>query len=142
MRTPFLALLVVLALFATGCASRHAPAAQRRVTYTAAPATGDASYYASRFQGRPTASGERFDNNQLTAAHRTMPFGTKVRVTNLSNGRSVVVRVNDRGPYARGRIIDLSQAAAKRIDIVRAGVARVRVEPLGASARHAVATTD
>ena len=144
MRTPLLALLVALALAlsVTGCASRHAPAAQRRVTYTASPATGDASYYASRFQGRPTASGERFDNNQLTAAHRTMPFGTKVRVTNLSNGRSVVVRVNDRGPYARGRIIDLSQAAAIRIDIVRAGVARVRVEPLGASARHAVATTD
>ena len=108
MRTPFLALLVALAFFAIGCASRHAPAAARGAPPSAAPATGEASYYAARFQGRPTASGERFDNNQLTAAHRTLPFGTKVRVTNLSNVRSVVVRVNDRGPYARGRIIDLS----------------------------------
>ena len=142
MRTASLALLVALALFATGCASRSARAAGRGVAYSTAPATGEASYYASRFQGRPTASGERFDNNQLTAAHRTLPFGTKVRVTNLSNGRSVVVKVNDRGPYARGRIIDLSQAAARRIDLVRAGVARVRVEPLGPSARHAVATAE
>jgi rare lipoprotein A len=142
MRTVSLALLIALALFATGCASRHAPAARRAVTVSAAPATGEASFYAARFQGRPTASGERFDNNQLTAAHRTLPFGTKVRVTNLSNGRSVVVRVNDRGPYARGRIIDLSEAAARRIDMVRAGVARVRVEPLGAGTRRAVATAD
>jgi rare lipoprotein A len=141
MRTAPLALLVTLALFATGCASRHAPAAQRRATSSAGPATGEASYYAARFQGRPTASGERFDNGQLTAAHRTLPFGTKVRVTNLSNGRSVVVRVNDRGPYARGRIIDLSQAAARRIDMVRAGVARVRVEPLG-SGNRALATAE
>jgi rare lipoprotein A len=142
MRTAPLAALLALALFATGCASRPAPPARRGGTVGASPATGEASYYAARFQGRPTASGERFDNGRLTAAHRTLPFGTKVRVTNLSNGRSVVVRVNDRGPYARGRIIDLSQAAATRIDMVRAGVARVRVEPLGATGRGAVATAD
>jgi len=128
MRTPFLALLVVLALFATGCASRHAPAAQRRVTYTAAPATGDASYYASRFQGRPTASGERFDNNQLTAAHRTLPFGTLVRVRSLVNGSTVDVRINDRGPFLKRRVIDLSKAAAKALGLLASGTGTKAVE--------------
>jgi len=141
MRNTFVFALAALTLLATGCSSGHAPAARRGGTVSASPATGEASYYGAQFQGRPTASGERFDNGQLTAAHRTLPFGTKVRVTNLSNGRSVVVRVNDRGPYARGRIIDLSRAAARRIDMVRAGVARVRVEPLGANNR-AVATAN
>jgi rare lipoprotein A len=103
---------------------------------------GVASYYAQKFQGRPTASGEKFDNGKLTAAHRTLPFGTKVRVTNLGNGRSVTVRVNDRGPFVRGRVIDLSYAAARRIDMVRTGIARVRVEPVSARAGRALSRAD
>ena len=88
---------------------------------------GDASYYGREFHGKATASGEKFDMNALTAAHRTLPFGTRVRVTNLANKKSVVVRINDRGPFKAGRIIDLSYAAAKRIKMVDAGVARVEV---------------
>jgi rare lipoprotein A len=91
---------------------------------------GEASYYADRFNGRTTANGETFDINQLTAAHRTLPFGTRVRVTNLKNQKSVVVRINDRGPYAKGRVIDLSPAAARRIDMIGMGVAPVRLEVL------------
>ncbi len=91
---------------------------------------GLASWYGGRFQGRLTASGERFDQNEMTAAHRTLRFGTKVRVTNRKNGRSVVVRINDRGPYGKGRIIDLSRAAARAIDMIRAGVVPVSLEVL------------
>ncbi len=93
-------------------------------------AQGKASYYAARHHGRRTASGERLNNNALTAAHRELPFGTQVKVTNLSNERSVVVRITDRGPHGRGRLIDLSQAAARQLDMLRAGVAQVRVESL------------
>jgi rare lipoprotein A len=78
--------------------------------------------------GRKTASGERYSHRKLTAAHRTLKFGTTVRVTRLDDGRSVVVRVNDRGPFTRGRIIDLSRAAAERLGMIRAGTARVRLE--------------
>jgi rare lipoprotein A len=85
---------------------------------------GYASYYKS---GRRTASGERYDPNGLTAAHRTLPFGTRVRVTNLRNGKTVVVRVNDRGPFVRGRIIDLSFAAARIVGLNLTGVARVKI---------------
>jgi len=91
-------------------------------------AKGKASYYASRHHGRRTASGERLNNNAFTAAHRELPFGTKVKVTNLANERSVVVRITDRGPHTRGRLIDLSQAAARELGMLRAGVAQVRVE--------------
>jgi rare lipoprotein A len=89
-------------------------------------AEGRASYYATRFHGRRTASGEHFDRRDYTAAHRSLPFGTKVRVTNLENGRHVVVKVNDRGPHTKGRIIDISQAAAREIGM--AGVGNVRIE--------------
>lgn len=89
---------------------------------------GDASFYAGRHQGKPTASGEPFDKNAMTAAHRSLPFGTRLEVTNLENDRSVVVRINDRGPYARGRVIDLSPAAAKKIGMIEAGIVRVTVE--------------
>jgi rare lipoprotein A len=82
---------------------------------------GKASWYGPGFQGKRTASGERFDMNALTAAHRTLPFGTRVRVRNLRNGREVVVRVNDRGPNVNDRIIDLSKAAAAALDLVQAG---------------------
>ena len=89
--------------------------------------TGKGSYYADKFEGRPTASGEKFDQGKMTAAHRTLPFGTKVKVTNVANGRSVTVTVNDRGPFAAGRIIDVSKKAAKKLDMVDAGVANVKI---------------
>jgi rare lipoprotein A len=93
--------------------------------------TGIASWYGPAFYGRPTANGETYTGNELTAAHKTLPMPVNVRVTNLENGRSIIVRVNDRGPFARGRIIDLSRRAAEQLDMIRAGVARVRVTYLG-----------
>ncbi len=90
--------------------------------------TGIASYYGRRFHGRRTANGERFDMNAMTAAHKTLPFGTRVRVTNPRNGRSVTVRINDRGPFIRGRTIDLSRAAAERIGMVASGHATVKLD--------------
>ena len=92
--------------------------------------TGLASWYGPGFHGNRSASGERFNQNALTAAHRNLPFGTQVQVTNLDNGRSVVVRINDRGPYARGRVIDLSAAAARILGLVQSGVAPVRLDVL------------
>ena len=97
--------------------------------------TGTASWYGPGFHGRPTANGERYDQNDRTAAHRTLQMPALVRVTNLENGLSTIVRINDRGPFSRGRIIDLSRAAANDIDMVRVGVARVRVEQLSAESR-------
>ena len=92
-----------------------------------APVTGNASWYGKAHQGRATASGEPFDMNALTAAHRTLPLGTRVLVTNIKNGRSVEVRINDRGPQIPDRIIDLSYAAARALDAVGDGVFRVRI---------------
>jgi len=89
---------------------------------------GEASYYGHELAGNRTASGERFNPNGLTAAHRTLPLGTKLRVTNVANGRSVVVRVNDRGPFVRSRLIDVSLGAAREIQMVRSGKAQVRLE--------------
>ena len=91
---------------------------------------GDASYYGKKFEDHKTANGERFDSQAFTAAHRTLPIGTIVRVTNLKNQRSVEVRINDRGPFSRKRIIDLSPAAAKALGIHDQGVMRVKVEAL------------
>ena len=88
---------------------------------------GMASYYGNELAGNRTASGERFDPGQLTAAHRSLPFGSMVRVTNTSNGDSVVVRINDRGPFSHGRVIDVSQAAAREIGMHRSGTARVKL---------------
>ncbi|MBA3940081.1 MAG: septal ring lytic transglycosylase RlpA family lipoprotein [Sphingopyxis sp.] len=88
---------------------------------------GMASYYGNELAGNRTASGERFDPSQLTAAHRTLPFGSKVRVTNIANGDSVIVRINDRGPFSRGRVIDVSHAAAREIGMHRSGTARVKL---------------
>ena len=93
-------------------------------------AVGQASWYGRNHHGKRTASGERFNQNSLTAAHRTLPFGTELRVTNLSNEKSVIVRVNDRGPYGRGRIIDVSRQAAEALGMVSTGTARVRLESL------------
>ena len=101
---------------------RHAPRTRGEV--------GLASFYGERFAGRRTASGTRYDPRALTCAHRSAPFGTRLRVTEIESGRSVVVTVNDRGPFARGRIVDLSLAAARALGMVQRGLARVRVERL------------
>jgi len=111
-----------------------APAACAVSASTPAPATrpmiGQASWYGSQFANRPTASGTLFDPEKLTAAHRKLPLGTRVVVTNLHNGRSVLVTINDRGPYWGNRDIDLSYRAARVLGMVRRGVARVRIDPL------------
>jgi peptidoglycan lytic transglycosylase len=90
--------------------------------------TGEASSYGQEFQGKTTANGEKFDKGDLTAAHPTLPMGTKAKVTNLKNGKSVDVRINDRGPYVKGRDIDVSQGAAKKLDITKSGIAPVKIE--------------
>ena len=112
---------LLLVAGALGCATTGSLAGGR------SDEVGIASYYGREHDGRRTASGEVFDMREMTAAHRTLPFGTRVRVTNLANGRQVTVRINDRGPFRRGRIIDLSYAAARKLGIVGRGVAKVRV---------------
>ena len=92
---------------------------------------GIASYYAEAFHGRTTANGETFDMNAMTCAHLTLPFGTVLRVTNLDNDRTVTVRVNDRGPYVEGRILDLSKGAARSLDMMESGTANVLIEVIG-----------
>jgi rare lipoprotein A len=128
--------LIALSIVLAGCTT--APELARPASDSSTPAKGPnaeldrgkASWYGPGFEGKPTASGERFDMNALTAAHRTFPFGTRVLVRNLKNGREVVVRINDRGPHVRGRIIDLSKAAAEALDVLQAGeVPVVLVEP-------------
>lgn len=130
------ATLVFFALVA-GCAAHHpdvappaAPASAHAHEGGGWSAEGIASWYGPGFAGRLTANGERFDPSALTCAHRTLPFGTRLEVTNLENGRTVVVRVNDRGPYAHGRLIDLSAEAARRLGMRASGTARVRVTVL------------
>lgn len=123
-RAAALAAATLIAALAAGCAS----APSRPGGAGTRAEVGIASWYGAAHHGRRTASGEIFDMNAMTAAHRTYPFGTRVRVTDLATGRTVVVRINDRGPFVRGRIIDLSRAAAARLGIVQAGTARVRVE--------------
>ena len=91
---------------------------------------GGASYYANKFHGRRTSSGAIYHKDSLTCAHRTLPFGTRLRVRNIRNGKEVVVKVTDRGPFCKGRIVDLSLAAAKEIDMIRSGVVRVEVTRL------------
>jgi rare lipoprotein A len=135
--TARLALLIVLALGA--CASpKPAPEApssegRTRPRSTSRPSRpgdvqrGYASWYGGKFHGRKTANGERFNKNALTAAHRTLPMGSRVRVVHSGNGRSVTVRINDRGPYSKRRILDLSEAAARRLRMIDQGVAPVTV---------------
>ncbi|MDH4742790.1 MULTISPECIES: septal ring lytic transglycosylase RlpA family protein [unclassified Sphingomonas] len=109
----------VAAMLLSPCAISHANAPG--LAPAAAIATGEASYYADRFAGRRTASGEAYDPSDFTAAHRSLPFGTRVRVTDIGSGRSVVVRINDRGPWDKGRLIDISRAAANEIGLARRG---------------------
>jgi rare lipoprotein A len=92
------------------------------------PQTGEASWYGAQHQGKQTASGKIYDQAALTAAHANLPFGSKIKVTNLANGKSVEVEITDRGPFAENRIIDLSQAAAKALDMIESGTATVRLE--------------
>ena len=89
---------------------------------------GTASYYADKFEGQPTASGEKYKHTKMTAAHKSLPFGTMIKVTNLKNNKSVVVKVNDRGPFVEGRIVDLSKSAAETLDFILDGLARVKIE--------------
>ena len=104
---------------------------ERNQSLIANSLSGEASWYGPGFHGRLTANGERYDQNAMTAAHKSLNFGTKVKVTNLNNGKSVTVRINDRGPYVGGRIIDVSAAAARSLDMMSSGVAPVRVDILG-----------
>jgi len=90
--------------------------------------TGLASYYGTKYHGRPTASGEVFNMNDLTAAHPRLAFGTRVKVTHLANHKSITVRINDRGPFVKGRVIDLSQAAAHELQMIQSGLAAVKLE--------------
>ncbi|TVT40426.1 septal ring lytic transglycosylase RlpA family protein [Hymenobacter setariae] len=122
-RTSFL-LLSVLTLVLGACGSSKS-------TFTQ---SGQGSYYADKFRGRPTASGTPYRPSKLTAAHNTLPFGTKIRVTNTRTGRSVKVTVNDRGPHVKGRIVDLSKKAARKIGLVDAGVAPVQLKVVRAAA--------
>ena len=115
---PWLVIALLAALLAGGCGS----ASKKEV--------GMASWYGPRHHGKQTASGQPFNQYALTAAHPKLPFGTRVRVTNLNNGKEVVVRINDRGPYKGGRIIDLSRAAARQLEMEVEGVGRVRIEVL------------
>jgi len=112
------------ALFLTACAHVTAEAAPR-------PETGLASFYGDEFQGRPTASGQPYDGRRLTCAHRSHPFGAWLEVVNLENGRKVRVMVNDRGPFVKGRVVDLSREAARQLGITGRGLARVRVARVG-----------
>jgi rare lipoprotein A len=127
------AALAAFVIFVAGCSRARPPGPE---SLSAGPKKagrveiGYASFYAGRHHGKPTASGEAFDENALTAAHRSLPFGTRLEVTNLGNDRSVVVRVNDRGPFVWGRIVDLSLAAAKALGMSKDGVTRVRLRSL------------
>ena len=128
--TVWIAALATLAACHGQPAHPEPPTRPRGNEQPALPGTqvGMASWYGRELQGRRTASGERFDRRGMTAAHRTLKFGTRVRVTRLKNNRSVVVRINDRGPFSKGRIIDVSEAAARSLDMIDAGVTKVRIE--------------
>lgn len=117
--------LLIIGIYASSCGACCCMSGMQTVVEAQ---YGVASYYGKDFHGRKTASGEPFNMYDYTCAHKRFPFGTKLRVTNLSNKKSVIVRVNDRGPFVKGRIIDLSYAAAAKIDMIRSGLIRVKVE--------------
>ncbi len=136
-RTSFMVSSLIVFCLLAACA----PATQRVATANAQSleSEGRASWYGAEFAGRRTANGEIYDPSQMTAAHKTLPFGTFVRVTNPSSGQSVVVRINDRGPFKPGRILDLSRGAAEQIGMVGAGVMTVRLEIISEEAQSPVA---
>jgi len=130
---PTLILVSAVILLMTGCASLVPLSSPRVALYDPIPKsteTGKASYYGGRWIGRLTANGERYHSGDCTAAHKHLPFNTMVRVTNLRNNKSVIVRINNRGPYAKGRILDLSIVAAKKIEMIGDGIVPVRAEVL------------
>jgi len=131
-----LLLLVVLTLAACGAPARTSPGKRTGMAEPVSVQRGMATFYGREQHGGPTASGERFDMRKMTAAHRTLPFGTRVRVTNTRNGRSVEVRINDRGPYVEERVIDLSYAAALELQFIDQGTTRVRLEVLNSRDRR------
>ena len=112
------------------CASAGSVQADRRTWKVGNVQEGKATWYGKKFHGKQTASGERYDMNSMTAAHRSLPFGSVVRVTNLRNGKSAVVRINNRGPYGKGRIVDVSRAAARKLEMIDRGVVRAKLEVL------------
>jgi rare lipoprotein A len=118
------------------------PAKQPELKGAVSVQTGQASWYGKAFAGKATASGEIFNHELLTAAHRSLPLGTKVRVTNVANGKSVEVKVNDRGPYTDGRIIDLSRAAARALGMIEDGLAEVRLETISLPGESQTAKDD
>ena len=127
------ALFLSATLFLQGCSpagGRGTPPPTPGASRPGWTQTGIASWYGEPFHGRTTASGEEYDMNQLTCAHRTLPFGTRIRVQNLENGRSVTLRVTDRGPFVEGRIVDVSRRAAQELEMIGAGLARVRITVL------------
>ncbi len=117
--------LLLLVFVVNGCSTSQASASEKWIGHTE---TGQASYYADRYVDRHTASGELYKAEEKTAAHRTLPFGSMVRVTNIKNGKSVLVRINDRGPFVRGRIIDLSRVAFESIGRASEGLLQVQME--------------
>jgi rare lipoprotein A len=119
-------IVLLLSLFVFACGPKSYTRSDR--AYARSSDIGYASYYSSEFNGRRTASGERYDRNALTAAHPSLPFDTLVKVINQNDGRSVVVRINDRGPFDGDRIIDVSRAAARRLGMLQTGVIPVRLE--------------
>ena len=129
-------LIILTAIVFTSCSSavRFSSANSSKYednnTETVTVMYGKASYYGNEFEGRSTANGDTFSNREFTAAHKSLPFGSMVRVTNIANNKSVIVRINDRGPYAPGRVIDLSKRAAEELDMIRAGVIDVKIELL------------
>ena len=115
--------LLVWVILLSACHRKTVPASQE----VSGTETGLASFYSESYNGKKTANGEIYNSSEYTAAHKKLPFNTKVKVTNLSNGKTVKVRINDRGPFVAGRIIDLTRAAAKKIDMIGAGVTKVKI---------------
>jgi len=128
---------LVAAMLLLSCSPRSARRPSGKVVFRQ---EGIASWYGGKFHGRRTASGERYNKYGVSAAHRTLPLGTVVRVTHLGNGRKLTVRINDRGPFVEGRIIDLSLGAARKLDMVNQGIARVKLEAYGPKDGAAITT--
>src|SRR6478735_5424662 len=118
LKSVFYTALLLIAVVLFGCASAYTE-------------TGKASYYSNKLEGRKMANGDKYRPGKLTAAHKTLPFGTRLKVTNLESGKSVKVKVTDRGPFSPGRVVDLSYKAAKKVDLVQAGVAPVKIKVVG-----------